>query len=141
MKRGARHRRKSKALAKTLIATTLAAGAAGAVEATPFNELDLAADDFADTFATADALPVGTDEVTGTNDDPFSGFAEQDFFKFSGLEGLQTFELVAERTGGTFFTSVGVRDSDGTLLDPAGGPLETLNSINSPVSSDGNVPH
>ena len=72
-----------------------------------------------------------------TSRSPSSGSAEPDFFKFSGLEGLQTFTLVAERTGGTFFTSVGVRDSGGTLLDP---PLDTLNAINSPVTLTGTIP-
>jgi hypothetical protein len=50
-----------------------------------------------------------------TSRSPSSGSAEPDFFKFSGLEGLQTFTLVAERTG-------------------------ALNAINSPVTLTGTIP-
>ena len=136
MKRGARHRRNAKALAKTLIATTLTAGTAGAAGAVTFSESSLGGQDFADTFATADALPVGTDEVTGENSD--ANIGEPDFFKFSGLEPNVAFTLNAEWTGGGF-TNVSVFDSSGGApLDSA--ELNSTNSSPSPASLTGLIP-
>ena len=66
MKRSARHRRNAKALAKTLIATTLTAGTAGTAGAAPVEESSVGGD-FENLFQDANLLTGGTDEVTGEN--------------------------------------------------------------------------
>ncbi len=140
MKRSARHRRNAKALAKTLIATTLTAGTAGAAGAATFNESSLGGQDFEDTLANAtlpaNLLPVGTDEVTGENQN--FGQSEPDFFTFSGLEPNAAFTLNAEWISGTV-TNVSVRNSSNGPLD---GPelLNFSDSSPTPASLTGLIP-
>ena len=127
-KRGARGRRKkANALTKTLVATALVTGAAGTVEAVDESSFG---GDFADVFGSADALDVGTTEVTGAVD-----FQDVDFFKFSGLDPGEPFTLGVERIGG-LFTTVSVFDiSDSTT------PLDGPTSLGgSPVSLTGTIP-
>ena len=128
-KRGARGRRKkANTLTKTLVATALVTGAAGTVEAV--DESSILGGDFADEFALADALDVGTTEVTGAVD-----FQDVDFFKFSGLDPGEPFTLGVERIGG-LFTDCRVLDiSDSTT------PLDGPTSLGgSPVSLTGTIP-
>ena len=138
MKRRAQHRRQantlSKKLAKTLIATTLTAGAAGTAGADPIDELAVGGD-FEDFLTSANLLEVGTNVVTGNNDDPNSQFAEPDFFTFSGLEPNVGFTLHVERTGGTI-TNVSVHDPGATLPRPS--ILDSLSG--SPVDLAGTIP-
>jgi PEP-CTERM motif len=132
-KRGARGRRKkANALTKTLVATALVTGAAGTVEAVDESSFG---GDFADVFGSADALDVGTTEVTGVSDP----FPVADFFKFSGLDPDESFTLSVERTGGQSFTNVSVL----SLLDSGATPLDgptSLNTSSSPVSLTGTIP-
>ena len=135
MKRGARHRRKAKALAKTLIATTLTAGTAGAAGAALVEESSVGGD-FENLFEDANLLTGGTDEVTGENIG--ANFqSEPDFFKFSGLEPNVAFTLNAEWTGGGSRTSASTR-VPAEPLDSA--ELNSTNSSPSPASLTGLIP-
>jgi len=133
MKRGARHRKKARMLAKTLIATSLTAGVAGIAGADTVTEVT----DFGDDLASVTKLPIGTTEVFGSDNSPFG---EPDFFEFSNLVPNQLFTLVAERTGLGLSTNVGVLDSSGTFIAPPNPPLTVLNSTTSPVTLTGQVP-
>jgi hypothetical protein len=136
MRKVARQRRKAKTLAgwfaRTLITTALTAGLVGTAGATSFDES--ASGDFGNSFLLASALPVGTDEVIGN-----SLTADDDFFKFSGLDPGETFTLVAEVTPPTLpadFLNISVHNSSGTVL----AFFNTLSTVSNLVSLTGTIP-
>jgi hypothetical protein len=93
-----------KKIARHLLATTcLTAAAAGMAQASTVNE----STDFSNLFATADALPAGTDLVNGT----LGGPDGNDFFKFTGLLGGSVFNLTASATSAPFFPGILLFDS------------------------------
>jgi hypothetical protein len=99
-KRAKRATKLSKGVVGTVIAGTLTAAGAGSAGATTFNEPSIAGGDFSDTFLGADPLSplsVGTNLVTGHVQ---GGSDENDFFKFSGLEGGAAFIIDTSATGG-----------------------------------------
>ena len=95
-----------KKIARHLLATTcLTAAAAGSAGATTITE----GTDFSNTFAGANALPIGTDVVNGSIwgaivSDP------DDYFRFSGLLAGSSFSLAA-MTAYSFRTSRSMRES------------------------------
>lgn len=88
-----------KKIARQLLATTcLTVAAVGVAGATTFTE----STDFSNTFAGANALPLGTDNVNGT----VSGYPTPDFddyFRFSGLLAGSSFSLSASTPDANWF--------------------------------------
>jgi hypothetical protein len=112
-----------------LAATCLTAASVGAAGATTITE----STDFSDTFATATALPAGTDIVNGQVINPQTDLF--DYFKFSGLTPLTLFNV-------HFFTPNAGLVVGGEVLDSSANSFGSIgfdpeNDVAGTVPSDG----
>ncbi len=114
-----------KKIARHLLATTcLTAAAAGVAGATTFTE----STDFSNTFAGANALPIGTDVVNGSL---FGSLApdNDDYFQFSGLLAGSSFSLSASTPDTGWFGNFFVFSSSQSQIGSAQ-PLQNATPAN-----------